>query len=624
MGKKLIGLVCAQFFVSQAMAVTFYCGPICGDVNGSCFVDGFDMVWFMAFVGFSTETADPELDGSCLDSLFCDDGYLDSNDVTGWNWRIDTWEQLNVCSDPVYLDWLHYWFPETETVPSSGDTNHGNNLLVSGLSSNGGMVSRNEGLYLYNQQVENISNPFSPIAPYCNSRLVCDSKARVYQLNVGKGLARLNDGKVVVPRSILSVSSDPRYEVSATVTIGTHVKDGERGGREIRDVAIDSQGYVYVAPVVVHTSSPSATYLAAAKLQLSDNDSNCYSIVELYDDPPSVGDNRDPMRKGLREIEVDADGNVYIASAYLENASDFLWAYPAGGGSPTKVALDNISGVTGGIPDPIALCASRKSRLLYLASGLSDPDDNVSHVYVLSTDNLSLSVVRTVQINGMGHVTGITEDPATGNVWVVGFTMPTRPETITADQSVFYYPYMAKIPDNSSGPVTATALSNSTLAMPLSVTFLPPNVIRGTVDLQDYIGSPGEVPVTVELRKDGVITPYAPTLSDTGDFEISGISSGTYDVRVKASHWLATVQTGIEVSGSTTIATPFVMINGDADGDNECGDSDVDLVSTQWGYTISHPRFYADADLDGDGTIGEYDYAILGNTYGSLGEEFPH
>ena len=77
----------------------------------------------------------------------------------------------------------------------------------------------------------------------------------------------------------------------------------------------------------------------------------------------------------------------------------------------------------------------------------------------------------------MGHITGVTEDPGTGTLWVVGFTMPDIPEDIDSDplSEPFYRPYLAKIPQEAEGPVDAICLydpvkyPDNDLALPISV-----------------------------------------------------------------------------------------------------------------------------------------------------------
>jgi hypothetical protein len=331
----------------------------------------------------------------------------------------------------------NFWRVQTGGVSMSfsptGGLGYEKKFLIAGKRNDAGCYSTYDGLYVYDNQTSFAGSPFSPISNRGNGRLMCDSAGQVYQLNTAVGLVRLNDGKAVVTKGAFPITSDPRLGESAMVFVGLqdYISGMDPTGRPLLDAAIDPDNcsYVYVAPVVVQPiNNSSATYLAAAKLQLHPGQTPCYSIAKIYDKPPELVDTHDPAHRGIHEVEVDTDGNVYVISSCLDNASSFLWAFPADNGTAVKVALDNLTGVTDGIPDPIALFAARNAKLLYLASGQNSPTATSAKIYALSTDNLTLSLARTVQINGMGHVTGISEDATTGKIWVTGFSMSNIPE----------------------------------------------------------------------------------------------------------------------------------------------------------------------------------------------------
>ena len=48
-------------------------------------------------------------------------------------------------------------------------------------------------------------------------------------------------------------------------------------------------------------------------------------MLQLYDDPPLSGKNQ--QRNGLREIESDDDGYLYVVNAHNNNESSILWVY---------------------------------------------------------------------------------------------------------------------------------------------------------------------------------------------------------------------------------------------------------------------------------------------------------
>ena len=106
--------------------------------------------------------------------------------------------------------------------------------------------------------------------------------------------------------------------------------------------------------------------------------------------------------------------------------------------------------------------------MLYLASTKNQPDATSTVLYVLSTDALNLE--RIVTIEGMGHITSITENPDTGSIWVADFIQPDIPDYPNPFEPSFYHPCLAEIPYGSNGPVQAEILSTaSDLALPTAI-----------------------------------------------------------------------------------------------------------------------------------------------------------
>ncbi|MHC4963194.1 MAG: hypothetical protein ACYTGA_13925, partial [Planctomycetota bacterium] len=203
--------------------------------------------------------------------------------------------------------------------------------------------------------------------------------------------------------------SEPRYGQNATVYIGVYGSGEQWAGRPVLDAAFDPgfdsdncTGSVYIVPVVVDRDSDDDPYTAAAKLQVTGPGS--YSVDTIYDDPPDTDDNQ--YRDALREIEVDAAGNVYVVNSHELNESDILWKF-----KPDDSFLRRNLGIAGTdpyIPGPIGMCVSSSTGKLYLASSQkSVTDPTSSTVYGLSLSDLT--VARTITVNNMHHVTDITE-----------------------------------------------------------------------------------------------------------------------------------------------------------------------------------------------------------------------
>ena len=111
---------------------------------------------------------------------------------------------------------------------------------------------------------------------------------------------------------------------------------------------------------------------------------------------------------------------------------------------------------------------SSGTDMLYLGSAQYNPDDsNDSIIFGFSTKT-SLTLTRTITINDMHHVTGITEDPDSGTLWIVGFNMNDIPED-PAYKEPFYYPVLANVPLGTNNVQAQTSSGLHDLAMPLSI-----------------------------------------------------------------------------------------------------------------------------------------------------------
>jgi hypothetical protein len=183
---------------------------------------------------------------------------------------------------------------------------------------------------------------------------------------------------------------------------------------------------------------------------------------------------------------------------------------------------------------------SSMANMLYIASSLNTPDSDSILLKGLSTD--TFTVTRTVTINNMGHITDITEDPATGTIWAVGFKMPTIPQQILLSTGPFYEPCFAKIPYGTN-TVTAVPISSGTgndLALPTSIVWAGapaecsgPNLDNiGIVDALDF------ALFAAHWLESGCTAPFwcgcsdmNPDPADRGQVDIT-------DLAIFAEHWL--------------------------------------------------------------------------------------
>ena len=91
-------------------------------------------------------------------------------------------------------------------------------------------------------------------------------------------------------------------------------------------------------------------------------------------------------------------------------------------------------------------------------------------IYGFSTEG-ALTLERTFTIEGMHHVTAITENPQTGSLWIAGFNMYDVPQYPNPTQPAFYYPYLAKIPFGSNNVLLMPLYDPDVhdLALPMSI-----------------------------------------------------------------------------------------------------------------------------------------------------------
>jgi hypothetical protein len=411
---------------------------------------------------------------ACLDGVFSTDGFVDSFDVASWDWALneDRFYLLNLCGLPITEG------ISTMSLASVGLEGSARPISVMGLpdplsdlliagkrdtSEDPSALKSKDRLYSFDRDRQ-YQGSFDPEFDRCSIRLVKGPEGEPYQINSVTGVVRLdNVDEVIVPPGQTTYANEPRYNESATIYIGIQNEDSSPFGRPILDAAFDAD-YVYVVPVVVNPNGEEA-YLAAAQLQLLDGQNPPYRVVRLYDEPPLPADNQ--YRNNLREIEIDGAGNVYVINAHSLNESDILWKYGPEGTVPTRVDLGNPN-KDSYIPDPIAMHVSDVANMVYLASGQQDEDPYSKTIYCFSKDQMALE--DSIVINGMQHVTDITEDPATGSLWVVGFNMieeiPMYPDPT---QPPFYYPCLAKVSSGGDSVEVTDLLGESDLGLPMSI-----------------------------------------------------------------------------------------------------------------------------------------------------------
>ncbi len=447
------------------------CYGICLDINWDNLIDVAD---FLKVIGECGRPAVGER--ACYEGVFSADGVVDSLDVTSWDWALNSSDRLlNLCRVPLACPTTvaaasspSYSAAAAYEVHVAGLPYELSDLLIVGKR--GTSVPANklrDKLYVFDRD-GGYAGSSAPSPNRGNLRLVEGNAGDLYLVNSETGLVRLDEtNESIIPPGAFALADleEPRYHRPATVYVGIQDEGPDVFGRPVLDAAIDMD-YAYVVPVVVSPSG-GEPYAAAAKLSLQDGAGAPYQVVRVYDEPPLAGDNQ--CRDALRELEIDGAGNLYVLNAHSLNESDILWRYAPDGtierlnlGRPDS---DNYC------PTPTAMHMSRTAEMLYVASGRQDADDiNTSLIHGYSTQG-ALTHARLIKIKDMQHVAGISEDPATGCLWVLGFSMYYVPEYPNPTVPPFYYPCLASVePDSDS--VYARSLydpGSHDLALPLSV-----------------------------------------------------------------------------------------------------------------------------------------------------------
>lgn len=148
--------------------------------------------------------------------------------------------------------------------------------------------------------------------------------------------------------------------------------------------------------------------------------------------------------------------------------------------------------------------------------------------------------------------------------------------------------------------------------------------LSGTVNLSNYSVGADTKTVDVDIYSaDGTTLLESFTnvsMSANGEFSVAhNQPAGTYDIYVKADHWLRKLVDNVSLAPSGSIGS-VSLVNGDVNGDNEVGPADFSLLSSAFGSTDGDPNWNALADLDGDGEVGPSDFSVLSGSFGESGD----
>jgi len=169
--------------------------------------------------------------------------------------------------------------------------------------------------------------------------------------------------------------------------------------------------------------------------------------------------------------------------------------------------------------------------------------------------------------------------------------------------------HIIEVRKGSGGPTPTPTVTPTPTTTPTACT------IQGSVDLQRP-GHPAPdpswaVPLTVDVGG----TNYAVTTDTSGNFTVTGLTAGSYDIRVKNSHTLRNVKSGVMLVAGSNVIHFGTLLEGDANDSNCVNITDFSILAN--GFV---PEYDARADFNQDGFVNISDFSLLKSNFGTCGD----
>jgi len=151
--------------------------------------------------------------------------------------------------------------------------------------------------------------------------------------------------------------------------------------------------------------------------------------------------------------------------------------------------------------------------------------------------------------------------------------------------------------------------------------------LQGHVDLQARPIPPNAqwvVPVTVRFFQGGTETAWSPvsvTTDQNGNFSVSGLANGTYDIGVKSPLTTSRLKSGIGVAGITSVDFG-TLLSGDVNSDDYIGLDDYTMVVTAYDSVPGSGKWNDCCDFNRDSYVGLDDYTLSVTNYDKVGEMY--
>jgi hypothetical protein len=150
-------------------------------------------------------------------------------------------------------------------------------------------------------------------------------------------------------------------------------------------------------------------------------------------------------------------------------------------------------------------------------------------------------------------------------------------------------------------------------------------ILDGHVDLQGRSAAPHAswiTGLTVNFLEDGVVVrTETGTTDNVGNFTISDVQPGVYDICVKSPHALSELETGVVMVCGTTTSVGFgILREGDANGDDAISLADYALLYTAYGSIPGDANWNDNCDFNRNEAVDLGDYALLYANFGETGD----
>ena len=146
--------------------------------------------------------------------------------------------------------------------------------------------------------------------------------------------------------------------------------------------------------------------------------------------------------------------------------------------------------------------------------------------------------------------------------------------------------------------------------------------LDGTVNLEGRTDHSGTYAVAVySTGTDSVAFPSitSTTVDSSGNFTLSDLAPGTYDIAVKHPQYLQVIDTVILVEGTNSHAFG-TLLAGDVTDDNVVNLFDFSPLATAFGTTAGDQDYNPLAEFTGDSVVNLFDFSLLAANFGTAGE----